>query len=1539
MPFEVGGRSDKFGNRYEGRWVLKQLLRLVQEDIKSITLEAIGDEEEGIDLWFRNNDETQVCSQCKGRNGSKEYWTIGDLATKGIFKKAKKQLDSNEKITYQFVSAVNSMMLHDITNRARNSNENSKDFYEYQIKNSTEVHKSYSKICEYFGLDNNDDQDNEEVFQYLKRMYVVHYSDDLETKKTLKEIIKYLFIGNPETIYNLLLNYPIENDLLGKEITSYMILNFLESQPDISFRQLNKDNRILPRIEYLNNEFDSGFVKINNALIHREESEVCYKKLLNGNSVIIHGKAGSGKSGCVIELRERLKGKNIVHLALSLDRRVPENSSHKYGEQLDLPASPVFCIDAISKGEEAVLILDQLDAIRWTNNHSSTALEVCKEMIAEVNNINRDRDRKITLVFICRTFDFQNDNGIKQLFIERKTNTKEDTWEEITMSNLDSKNVKKVVGETYSNLSNRLRTLLESPSNLYIWSNLEEERKSNTYLSSSDLLKEWWKQLSITCELMGVSTKDLNELKNTIVNKIDTSGKLLIPIQMVNHCSRVAIEKLLSNGLLFSDERRIGFVHQSFYDYFLVEKMIQQIFEGNSIISIIGSTSTQTPTKRYQLQMLLENILDYDMDEFIDIGNELLSSKNIRFYMKYVFLEILGQATSLTSKSEDFLNEYINSEYWKNHLLDAVFINHPIFIKFLIRENYINTWLDCEQDRELALLLLKYVNSALPNDVTTLLYPLAFKNLELDNKIYNTLCSNIVDDSDEMFNFRLEILKFSPQLCDSYISWENLANNAPDRALCLIDFIIKNVESQTIENRQDLDEKAIKILTEIAKEKPYQVWKTFMPYIAEDTENTISIYDKKLDFWISKQYMNQWYGRAYVEMIKASGKELIRIDMKNQLVNCEKYYKCSSLIINEILLYIMESLPIDYSDYAINWLIENPHAKLFNYTGDDDEYLYTAKQVIEKHSKTCSDEVFKNLEDNLYYYHEEDELKIAKQRFSFNRENRIEQSKLRVYWPYWGIIQNYLIPALDQGRISRKTSELKRTLNRKFNGQHFRHHRNNVTGGFVGSTIGYKAEKLSDKNWLEIIKNKDYEKERWSLKDGPILESSPWQFSKDIKKVGEKNPNRIANLALKFPKDTDNQYISALFDIIGETNIDKDMKKNREWKPVDLQLAQKLYKKWIRNGDINVVLSFCRGIKDRAGELWNQEILNELSNIAMNHPNPNRNELSIISTDDKEGKTINSLFTNSMNCVRGCAAEAIGSLLLEDKDRYHFFKDTIDSIVNDKNISVNMSAIECIIPVMRIDKTQAVKWLYQLTDKDLRIAAHPFAYNLFYYLYKDYSNTIKKLVFDMYNSEFEDVAKVGANHIANMYVLYGDFELTLFKNSNKTTEQIKGIASVACNLISYQEHHEKCKEIVVYLLDEEVDDNLTFIYTQLLQEDKLNIKVDEEFILKIVTSKYNRKIIHRFVDYINEVDAPITFFKEIIFGMFQNIIHNSQQKLEDARNELYGIDSKLSQLVVLLYDRTQDDFEVNQRCLDMWDDMFEKRIGTTRELTKKIMNI
>jgi len=50
----------------------------------------------------------------------------------------------------------------------------------------------------------------------------------------------------------------------------------------------------------------------------------------------------------------------------------------------------------------------------------------------------------------------------------------------------------------------------------------------------------------------------------------------------------------------------------------------------------------------------------------------------------------------------------------------------------------------------------------------------------------------------------------------------------------------------------------------------------------------------------------------------------------------------------------------------------------------------------------------------------------------------------------------------------------------------------------------------------------------------------------------------------------------------------------------------------------------------------------------------------------------------------------------------------------------------------------------------------------------------------------------------------------------------------------------------------------------------------------------------------------------------------------------YGI-NEIPSLLLRLYEQAQEsNSEVANRCLDIWDELFEKRVGMTRELTKSI---
>jgi hypothetical protein len=160
MGFEPGGRADKLGNRHEGRWVAKQLLRLLNEGIRSVTIEAIGDDEKGVDLWVEYTNGLRQAQQCKARNGSNEFWPIRDLKARGILDYIRFQLERDSGYEFILVSGVPAKLFGDICDSARNSNDNAEDFYQYQIQGvGNERHSAFQQICIAWNLNFQDKAD------------------------------------------------------------------------------------------------------------------------------------------------------------------------------------------------------------------------------------------------------------------------------------------------------------------------------------------------------------------------------------------------------------------------------------------------------------------------------------------------------------------------------------------------------------------------------------------------------------------------------------------------------------------------------------------------------------------------------------------------------------------------------------------------------------------------------------------------------------------------------------------------------------------------------------------------------------------------------------------------------------------------------------------------------------------------------------------------------------------------------------------------------------------------------------------------------------------------------------------------------------------------------------------------------------------------------------------------------------------------------------------------------------------------------------
>lgn len=633
MALERGGRADKAGNRYELMCIIDELLNLVNETKDSVVIEAIGDDETGTDILVTDKNGIKEHQQCKLRNANKEYWTIGDLKARGVMDAWHMQLNRGAERHVALLSPIGCGGLTDLSSRALNTNGNPDDFYQYKIqKNSPEFQKFYKSFCEAMNLDCTQKQDIRISMDYLRRIHMKQCSED-EIRERLRNKIGLLFFTDEQIVYNAIVTFVIDKDIWGREITIHTLLDFFQKQ-GIEERNLEHDSRIMPTVTVLNQEYSSSFKMLREGLLPRTEFETCIRYVENGNSFIISGSAGCGKSGCTEAIIHHCQEKEIPYLAIKLDRKMPKINSAEWEKQLGFPCSVAAVLDAIAKRTPAVLILDQLDALRWTQANSYEAVSVCMQLIKNVENLNRSRTHKIVMIFVCRSYDLKNDANIKSLFVEDEKRKK---WENVEVGKLDESTVRTVVGQKYETLREKTKQLLRTPSNLYIWQHLDEVHTSGDCQTTSHLIDTWYDQIMRNSDRAGVLESVVRSTLTDTVQRLDQTGRLYLPERILD-VDKAGLDYLISAEMLVRDDGKIGFAHQSIFDYFVSKRMMEKFYDNCSIEEITGTREHQTPSKRYQIQMFLQNLLECSSEDFVQAGKAMLESWQVRCYVKFLFV-------------------------------------------------------------------------------------------------------------------------------------------------------------------------------------------------------------------------------------------------------------------------------------------------------------------------------------------------------------------------------------------------------------------------------------------------------------------------------------------------------------------------------------------------------------------------------------------------------------------------------------------------------------------------------------------------------------------------------------------------------------------------------------------------------------------------------------------------------------------------------------------------------------------------------------
>lgn len=1001
MALEPGGYADKIGNRYEGRWVVRQLLRLLTEDLQSVQCEPVGDEERGVDLWVERPDGVRVAQQCKIRNGSYHIWTVADLKRRGILSAMKEHLDRDDQTEFELVTSVPFPVLHDVCKSARRSTGDPESFYKDQIQAVGEDRrKVFRQFCESVELDSEATSDRATAYSYLRRLFVELWPDTVTTREDLLDQARMLVVGDPSVVVAVLAD--MATDRMRQIIDASTVWEFLQSH-DLHPRRLPQDARILPAILDLQQRFMDSISPdlIGGKLIPREETEIVLEALKSRTIVAVHGNPGQGKSGVLYELAERMRAKNITFLPIRLDRQVPKNNPQQFGLDLGLPESPVACLHAVAKQRPCVLILDQLDALRWTSRHSLNALEVCKALVREVRG-HRALGVNISVVLACRTYDLENDPEIKRWIASEKA--RDASVAEVQVGPLKPEAIDKAAkacGQDVSSLSKRQKQILESPQHFAMWLKIVAANGAFEFRNRVQLMREYWNDRIRDMRSHGVAELGARNVLDSIIAFMEQHSVLIAPQSIVSDIE--SLDALRATGVLRASQGQISFTHQSYLDYQIASRVVREIHTaGKSIVSWLGPCAKQSLFRREQLRQALSLLGDESPAEFLATVRELLDSAEVRFHLKHLCLEVVGQIEAPGDELASFLISLMRDEDWKEHVVATVFRGHAVFVRQLIDRGEIAKWLRLDEQRDAALWLLRSVAEMIPDEVTKVVRPYADIDDRWRERVLACLAWNVEDDSDSMFALRLQLARDG--VCREYVAWNHLA---VDRRLHLLEAVLKSSSPESFrdhhrgsrhksraEHWSDAD---IAALSEAVREDPDRAWAMMSAQIgrlavrSDDDTGTLSN-------WLDSDREDSRQGMpglpfGLTSLAREAGRILARRDGGVFWANTSSLRNHDSPVIQNLLTSVYEAMSASQADNTIEWLIAEP-ARFSLGTGQYEPKWMPARRLVAALSTNCSREMFEQLENAIHAYHSPTEMRDA--------EYWLATWKRGYFGDYWG---------------------------------------------------------------------------------------------------------------------------------------------------------------------------------------------------------------------------------------------------------------------------------------------------------------------------------------------------------------------------------------------------------------------------------------------------------------------------------------------------------------------------------------------------------
>ncbi len=1375
MPLP-GGPATKAGNDYEIDWTVYQLAKIIDGQAERIQIEALTVEKAEFVITAGSRQELHQ-AKCSHTDGK---WSLSILgsAKYRLLQAIFRQLSANSNTQFVFVSGSDAPELRELAERA-NSAQDLNEF-ESVFVSAQSQRDNFKKLKSSWN-----NADTAAVYELLQRIEV-RTIDGRTVKDLARDLLAALFLTNPDNVYDALYRLAACRNSLHKRIDREQLISYLRSK-SFKFRQLVKPSEAPSLISDVTDRYIEITRRklIQDSLISRTSTQellTSIKANANGGvDCVVTGKAGGGKTACVIECVETLRQGShpVTVLAFRLDRIDTVSSTKKLGEDLGLEESPAFVLGTAAEAtsSEAVLIIDQLDAISRTSGRSSEFFDIIDDLLREARGW-RNRVKKFHVLVVCRKFDWENDHHLRRLLIEDHTH--------ISVTDFSLDEVKSVLHKgdfKAESFTAKQLELLRLPQNLSLFLDIKLDPVSELRFSSTkELFDHYWnKKRQAVNEYVTLSADHWYDIIQVLCDEMSTSQRLSVLKEKLDKFPVDYVYQMASEGVLSYDEKRYGFGHETFFDYCFARGFVAQ--EESLTAFLINSE--QHLFRRAQVRQVLVYLRDAVRERYCTELRTLLEKDDIRYHLKALACALAVEMPDPEDKEWEVLAPWLESEIeaikrglpnpdkFASLVWNRFFFSQPWF-QVADRNGLIACWLASENDNlvDSAVSYARIHQRHSGERVTALLepfvdtggnWPQRFNFIMQwadhgNSRRFFDLFLRLIDDGTlddvrgpvainstfwDMLHRLGSRLEWIPEVVAHWLS----------RRLSIIRETRDSTGRPEWRNLLSYDEFSSDHIANSANEFPEKFVQQVLPVVLKIAVEAVFQGTKpppRCDaVWpvlINRRHASKT--EEFRESLAVALQKLAEINSNyigNILAELRKH---DTYMANFFLLQAYTAGAEHFADIAVSEFCDKKWR--FN-CGYSDSPYWVAIQLIKEVAPLCTDNNRRRLEEAILNY-------------TPDYERTTRGYKLR------GGASFALLSGIPIELRSRNAQSRYKELERKF-GETITPPKQSEAY-IVSSPIEKSAaEKMTDEQWLRAI-NKHALDRNFSLvnpEKGGAVELA-WMLQEFVKN----EPERFARLSLSFPPNTNPVYIEYTLFGLKETDGYTELK---------LAVCRKAYSE-SRYDCGKAIADLLGSIKDKLPD----NAVQMLDWLATEHPDP-ENELSNEEVSIGKSNSGKEILTYGINTTRGRAAESIRNLILRDSSYVGRFRSTVEQLANDESVAVRACASSTLLAITNHDWEFALAQFARLTnskgslDNDRLLATRDVDYFIHCALH-DHFGQLQSIIERMLRSKVSEINEAGAR-LASLAVLYNhnEAEDIVEEALQGSPSQRLGVAKVAASNI------------------------------------------------------------------------------------------------------------------------------------------------------------